>query len=406
MSSKGRHKLSAHLMKHIAILGSSGSIGSCALKVIKQHSKEFRLEALSVNKNIGVLCKQLADFNPEKIAVTDAEAQKKFILKKSRSNRFVYSGIDGLEKIAQDRDVDIVVIALSGAVALRPLLAAIEADKQIGLANKEALVIAGNIITERLKKSKAKIIPIDSEQSAIFQCLEGKGNKEVERLYLTASGGPLYDVPVSNFKYLKLKDILNHPRWKMGRKITVDSATLMNKGLEVIEARWLFDIDVSRIKVIVHREAIIHSMVEFIDGVVLAQLGLTDMSLPIQYALSYPRRLNNRKYHLDFQRIGSLTFSKVDTEKFPCLDFAYQAAKDGGSAPSVLNAANEEVVEAFLNKQISFISIPKIIEKVMSKHKVISNIDLDGILEADGWAREEAKRLIAKCCQTTKLSSY
>lgn len=381
-------------MKRIAILGSSGSIGVATLKVIKQYSKEFRLEALSVNKNIGVLKEQIADFHPKKITVVDAGAKKKLIFKENRLAENVYSGIAGLEKIASDRDVDIVVIALSGAVALGPLLSAIEAGKQIALANKEALVIAGNIIVERLKKSKAKIIPIDSEQSAIFQCLEGRGNKEVERLYLTASGGPLCDVPLRNFKHLKLEEIMSHPRWKMGRKITVDSATLMNKGLEVIEARWLFDMDVSKIKVIIHRQAIIHSMVEFIDGVVLAQLGVTDMALPIQYALSYPRRLANEKYRLDFLNIENLTFSKVDTEKFPCLDFAYQAARDGGSAPSVINAANEETVEAFLNKRISFALIPKIIEKIMSKHKVISNVDLDGILEADKWARGEVKRLI------------
>lgn len=377
-------------MKRVAILGSSGSIGCAALKVIKQYNKEFSLEALSVNKNIDALCRQIADFNPKKIAVVDSDAQKKL----KKSSLTVYSGTSGLERIASDKNVDIVVIALSGAAALRPLLSAIEAGKQIALANKEALVIAGNIIIERLKKSKAKIIPVDSEQSAIFQCLEGRYNKEVERLYLTASGGPLYDIPRPKFKYLKLEEILNHPRWKMGRKITVDSATLMNKGLEVIEARWLFDIDVSKIKVIIHRQAIIHSMVEFIDGIVLAQLGVTDMALPIQYALSYPARLSNEKYRLDFGKIENLTFSKVDTQKFPCLDFAYQAIKCGGSAPSVLNAANEEAVEAFLNKRISFISIPKIIEKIMSKHKAAADADLEEILEADRWTRGEAKRLI------------
>ena len=382
-------------MKRVAILGSTGSIGKATLKVIQQYKREFKLEALSVNSNIAGLEKQLARFNPHKVAVVDKLAKGK-LSPGIGSTCDIYSGIEGLNKIASDKEVDIVVIALSGAVALYPLLAAIDAGKHIALANKEALVMAGAIIVERLRKSKAKLIPIDSEQSAIFQCLEAKDALTIGRLYLTASGGSLYDVPPKDFKTLRPKQILNHPCWKMGRKITVDSATLMNKGLEVIEASWLFDVKVSQIKVLIHRQAIIHSMVEFVDGAILAQLGVTDMALPIQYALSYPRRLVNKKNRLDFLKIENLTFAQADTKKFPCLGFAYQAAKDARTMPAVMNAVNEEAVSAFLDKRISFVMIPKIIEKIMAQHKPVNNPDLKAILEADSWAREEARGLILK----------
>ena len=380
-------------MKRVAILGSSGSIGVTTLKVIKQYPGEFKLEALAVNKNIESLKRQAVEFKPGKIAVGDEEAGKKI---NKIGGRDIYYGIEGLNRIASDKDVDIVVIGLSGSAALHPLLSAIRAGKHIALANKEALVMAGSIIMGELKKSKARLIPVDSEQSAIFQCLEGKEQDELKRLYLTASGGALYDVALKDFKYLNKKDILNHPRWKMGQKITVDSATLMNKGLEVIEASWLFDVEVRNIEVLIHRQAIIHSMVEFVDGSVLAQLGVTDMSLPIQYALTYPRRLSNPKNHLDFFSIESLTFDKVDNKKFPCLDFAYQAAKTAGTAPAAMNAVNEEAVSAFLDQRIGFTLIPDIIEKIMSKHKTFKNPNLPAILEADTWARQEARVLIKK----------
>lgn len=383
-------------MKRVAILGSTGSIGKTTLEIIKQHKKEFALEALTANNNVAALKKQIAEFRPRKIAVFDAQARSK-LCSDSNIRRGIYSGAEGLCRIASDKEVDIVVLAISGSAALLPLLAAIDAGKTIALANKEALVMAGEIIMRRLKKSRAKIIPVDSEQSAIFQCLEGRQAAELQRVYLTASGGSLYNVPLKEFSSLSREEILDHPRWRMGKKITVDSATLMNKGLEVIEARWLFDIDVSRISVLIHRQAIIHSMVEFLDGVVLAQLGVTDMALPIQYALSYPRRLPNKKYNLNFLKVGHLSFEKADTVKFPCLDFAYRAAKDAGSAPAAMNAANEEAVKAFLDKRASFVFIPKVIEKIMSKHRVINSPDLDAILETDRWAREEARRLICKC---------
>ncbi len=380
-------------MKRIAILGSTGSIGTTTLKVIERYRNEFALEAITAHNNIAGLKAQIERFKPLKVAVVD-EAAGKRLISRSKLPCKAYLGIEGVNKIASDKDVDIVVIALSGAIALRPLLAAIAAGKHVALANKEALVMAGSIIMERLKESKARLIPVDSEQSAIFQCLEAYNRNELHRIHLTASGGSLYDVPLKNFKHLQVKAILNHPRWKMGKKITVDSSTLMNKGLEAIEARWLFDTDISKIKVLIHRQAVIHSMVEFVDGVVLAQLGVTDMTLPIQYALSYPRRLVNNNYRLDFLKLKSLTFEKADTRKFPCLDFAYQAAKDGGSAPCVMNAANEEAVSAFLDKRIPFIAIPRVIEKIMAMHKGIRNPDLSAILESDAWARQEAGRLM------------
>ena len=383
-------------MKKVAILGSSGSVGRTALKVIKQYSKEFKLEVLSVNNNTAGLAAQIAEYRPAKAVIADVRAGNNFVLSKRSSGTKILRGIEGLEAAASDKDVDIVVIAISGSIALYPLLAAIKAGKKIALANKEALVMAGNIIMRSLQSSQARLIPVDSEQSAIFQCLEGRENSQVRRLYLTASGGALYDVPLKDFRSLRPEQVLKHPRWNMGRKITVDSATLMNKGLEVIEARWLFDTEVSKIKVVIHRQAIIHSMVEFIDGVVLAQLGATDMSLPIQYALSYPRRLENRGHYLDFEHLESLTFAKADTGKFPCLDFAYQAAQAGGTLPAVMNAANEEAVRGFLDGGIGFVKIPKIIEKIMARHKSVSNPDLGEILEADKWAREEARKLITK----------
>ncbi len=383
-------------MKRVAVLGSSGSVGQTALKVIKQYGKEFKLEALSVNNNTSGLAAQIAEYRPAKAVIADARAVDDFVLSKGISRTRILRGIEGLEEVASDKDVDIVVIAISGSIALYPLLAAIKAGKKIALANKEALVMAGDIIMRSLEKSGARLIPVDSEQSAIFQCLEGRQNNPVRKLYLTASGGSLYDVPLKDFRALKPEQVLKHPRWNMGKKITVDSATLMNKGLEVIEARWLFDTDVSKIKVVIHRQAIIHSMVEFVDGVVLAQLGVTDMSLPIQYALSYPDRLENKDCYLDFERLESLTFSKVDSGKFPCLGFAYQAAQACGSLPAVMNAANEEAVSGFLEGKIGFVKIPKIVEKVMSIHKLVGSPDLGQILEADKWAREEAKRLIEK----------
>jgi len=381
-------------MKRIAILGSTGSIGINTLKVILSFPSEFRVVGLTANSNINLLSRQVKMFSPKIAAVANGDKFRDF--KDDFNGRTkIYRGREGLLRVASYPEVDLVVVAISGSSALLPLLAAIDSGKTIALANKEALVMAGRVIIERARQKKVKIIPIDSEQSAIWQCLENRNRKELRRIYLTASGGPLNNVPKERFSKLSIEAILTHPRWKMGKKISVDSATMVNKGLEIIEAKWLFGVDISQIKVIIHPEAIIHSMVEFIDGVILAQLAATDMRLPIQYALSYPKRWQAPVESLDFLKLKGLTFQKPDEVRFPCLRLAFKAAKDGGSAPCVLNAANEEAVNAFLDKRLNFVYIPKVIEKILAKHKVVSNPSLKQILELDRWARDEAISLIS-----------
>ncbi len=295
--------------------------------------------------------------------------------------------------IASLKEVDTVIIAMRSAGALMPFLAAVRAGKVVAPANKEALVMAGDLIMKEARDYHARIIPIDSEQSAIFQCLDGQ-TSEVSFIHLTASGGPLRKVAPKDFKHMTVKNILNHPRWKMGPKITVDSATLMNKGFEVIEAKHLFGLRHNQIKVLIHPEAIIHSMVEFADGSFLAQLGITDMRLPIQYALTYPERLPTGLKRLDLARLGSLHFEKPDLKRFPLLDLAYEAARRAGTLPSVLNAADEEAVEAFLAGKINFLSIYKVIEKVIGRHTTVKDPSLEAIIQADAWARQEARRIL------------
>jgi 1-deoxy-D-xylulose-5-phosphate reductoisomerase len=291
------------------------------------------------------------------------------------------------------KEVDVVVLAMRGTGALMPFLEALRAGKIVAPANKEALVIAGDLIMNEARRHRGLIVPIDSEQSAIFQCLEGQKSKPV-CVHLTASGGPLREVKLKNFNPMSPKDILRHPRWKMGPKITVDSATLMNKGFEVIEARHLFNLSCNQIKVLVHPEAIIHSMVEFADGSLLAQLGITDMRLPIQYALTYPERLPTGLRRLNLTELGSLNFQKPDLKKFPSLELAFEAARVSGSMPAVLNAADEEAVEAFLKGRIDFLSIYKIVEKVVLRHTIVKNPSLQAILQADEWARKETRKII------------
>ncbi|MEW6170745.1 MAG: 1-deoxy-D-xylulose-5-phosphate reductoisomerase [Candidatus Omnitrophota bacterium] len=377
-------------MKRIAILGSTGSVGQSTLSVIRQFPDKFLVEALSTCNNATLLSEQINKFNPKNAVIVN-ETKK---IKNNFSNTKIYFGKDNLKKIVIDKNIDLVVIAISGAAALIPLIEAIKHKKTIALANKESLVMAGHIVIKMAKENKVKIIPIDSEQSAIWQCLEGNNKKDISKIYLTASGGPLNNVSLKNFRNLSKNKILNHPRWKMGRKITVDSATLMNKGLEVIETKWLFGIDLDSINVLIHPEAIIHSMVEFCDGSLMAQLSNTDMRFPIQYALTYPERYRSNFKKLDFLKIKSLNFKKPDFKKFPCLGLAYQVARDGGSMPCVLNASNEEAVDAFLNDNLKFIHIPKVVEKILSKHKKISNPNLNEILEIDKWARHRTKEYI------------
>jgi 1-deoxy-D-xylulose-5-phosphate reductoisomerase len=358
-------------LKKILILGSTGSIGINTLKVVDRYPDRFKVVGLSAYNNKELLKEQVAKYRPKHILVGPQKP-------------------DDLAKIVSAKDVDVVVIAIRGAAALVPFLAAAKAGKIIAPANKEALVIAGELIMTQARKNGAMIIPVDSEQSAIFQCLDGQ-KMPVERVHLTASGGPLRDVPVKEFKRMTVKDILRHPRWKMGPKITVDSATLMNKGFEFIEAQRLFGLRHDQIEVVIHPEAIIHSMVEFADGSVLAQLGITDMRLPIQYALTYPKRLPTGLARLDFAALKQLNFSRPDTGKFPALALALEAAKQAGSMPCVLNAANEEAVEEFLNGRLVFTSIYKVVEKVIRRHKIIHQPSLDQIFATDQWAREQAR---------------
>jgi 1-deoxy-D-xylulose-5-phosphate reductoisomerase len=382
-------------MKRIAVLGSTGSIGQNVLEVIKSFSGKFRVAALSAHSNVELLYQQIKTFKPEKVCVIDK--QQSLVLKRRLNLKTrLFSGCEGLEKICQDGQIDTVVLAISGSTALMPLIKAIENKKQVCLANKEALVMAGPIIRQKAQDNKTRIIPIDSEQSAIWQCLNGQDRDKVKNIYLTASGGPFLGWNKKQLKHIAIRQALKHPRWKMGKKITVDSATMMNKGLEVLEAMYLFNISADKIKVIIHPEAIIHSMVEFVDGVILAQLSVTDMRIPIQYALSYPQRLPSRLARVDFSKLKFLSFAEPDFKRFPCLELAYRAARSGGTMPAVLNAANEESVNEFLKNRLKFISIPKVIEQVLDRHRLVSNPSLKQILDADSWARIQTQKVIRK----------
>jgi len=379
-------------VKRIAILGSSGSIGQSTLSVVRNLPKEFKVEALSVNSDIIKLKQQIAEFKPSLVCAGDEQAACKLRAGLDSSIK-VFCAEEGLSEMVKDRRIDLVMFAISGSAALKPLIAAIKSGKDIALANKEALVMAGPLVMRLAKKCKVNILPVDSEQSAIWQSLGSFRQSDVRRVYLTASGGPLRNMPASQFKKVSLEKVLRHPRWKMGKKITVDSATLMNKGLELLEAMFLFDLGAEKIKVLIHPEALVHSMVEFNDGVIMAQLSAADMRIPIQYALSYPGRLVNNLPGIDFYRLNKMHFEKPDLEKFPCLALAYQAARQLGTMPAVLNAANEVSVSNFLNKRISFLAIPKIIEKVMRRHARIANPGFAEIMAADSWARKEAARI-------------
>jgi len=382
-------------MRRIAILGSTGSIGINTLDVIRRNPVAFKAVALSANSKSGILERQIKEFRPLLACINDGNSAKalKSVFK---SGVKILSGEAQALRMLADRRIDRVVLAISGSPALPPLLKAIESGKDVALANKEALVMAGPVIMRRAAKNKVRILPIDSEQSAIWQCLEGQDRLKLKNIYLTASGGPFWKLEAKRFKGITPKQALAHPRWKMGRKITVDSATLMNKGLELLEAMYLFAVAPEKIKILIHPESVIHSMVEYVDGSVIAQLSVTDMRIPIQYALSYPERIATEFKTLDFCKLRQLNFEKPDFGKFPCLKLAYQAAYDGGAAPCVLNAANEISVNEFLNGRLSFVSIPRVIEKVLTKHRNIKNPGLEEILEADKWARQEALRLVKR----------
>lgn len=369
----------------ISILGSTGSIGSQALEVVDD--LDIEVCGLSANKNIDLLEKQIKIYKPKKVAVNDEESA--YILKQRLGNSVdIVCGIDGLIEVATIPQIDTVLTSVVGNIGLIPTLKAIQAKKNIALANKETLVTAGKLVMEEAKKYEVNIYPVDSEHSAIFQALQGNQNNKIYKIHLTASGGPFRNKSFDDLKHATIEDALKHPNWSMGKKITIDSATMMNKGLEVIEAKWLFDVELDKINVIVHPQSIIHSMVEYEDGAIIAQLGQADMRIPIQYALTYPDRLENDFPRLDFFKMNKLEFEKPDLEKFKCLQLAYDAIKIGGTMPAVLNSANEMAVQLFLNQKIKFLDIPRLIENAMSAYTVKYDYTLDDLKQADIYAKQ------------------
>lgn len=382
-------------MKRIVILGSTGSIGRMALDVISRHGDKFSVVGLVAGRNIALLEEQVRAFGPEIVAVAEEGPALK-LRKRLNKKTKVFSGPEGIKAAATLKKADFVLSAMVGFSGLIPTIEAIKAGKVVGLANKETLVSAGGIVMAEARKHRVKILPVDSEHSAIFQCLEGHDRRFLKRLILTASGGPFRGKSREELEDVTPERALKHPKWSMGKKITIDSATLMNKGLEVIEAAHLFDLPSDRIDVMVHPQSIIHSLVEFCDGGLLAQMSVPDMRGPIAYALSYPRRLDGTIPTLKLGDVENLTFCKPDMENFPCLGLAYEALREGGTLPTVLNAVNEVAVEAFLQRKIDFNSIPVIIRTVMEFHEPKKALGLDEVVEADRWAREKAEENIRK----------
>jgi 1-deoxy-D-xylulose-5-phosphate reductoisomerase len=349
---------------------------------------------LTAYRNAKELAKQIKTLKPKMAAILDWKFFPELKALTKGTSTQLLAGEEGVIAVASETGADLVLSAIVGGAGLRPTLAAIQKGKDIALANKETMVMAGEVVTRAAQKSGSKILPVDSEHCAVYQCLAGSRHPdEIHKILLTASGGPFRNLDQKHFSKITLKQALNHPTWRMGPKITIDSATLMNKGLEVIEAHYLFKVPFQKIDIVIHPESIIHSMVEYIDGSVLAQLGTTDMQIPIQYALTYPSRANSPVSRLDLARIGRLHFERPNRKKFPCLDLAYGAGEKGGTYPAVLNAANEVAVNRFLKEEIAFVQIPKIIEKTLRKYRPLTNVNLDGILWADRWAREVAARL-------------
>jgi len=383
-------------MKHLSVIGSTGSIGCNTLKIVGMFPDRFRVQALAAGNNIELLSRQIQEFRPAMAVVIDERAAGKLsaLLPKGVSTQ-ILTGPSGYQAAAALEGVDQVVVAVVGAAGLIPTLSGIDAGKDIALANKETLVMAGEIVMARVAEAGVQLLPIDSEHSAIFQCLNGHRYDDLNKIHLTASGGPFLKRPEQTFKEIRPADALNHPTWQMGRKISIDSATLMNKGLEVIEARWLFNLTADQIEVVVHPQSVVHSMVSFKDGTVLAQLGLPDMRAAISYALSYPERLSLNLPSPDFPGIGALTFEAPNLQKFPCLTLAFDAVNTGGTLPAVLNAANEVAVAAFLDSIIPFTEIPTVIRKAMDQHTVVHAPSLSDILDADQWARRQAEAIIS-----------
>jgi len=380
------------MKKNISILGSTGSIGRTTLDVISSYPDRFRVVGLSARENVDLMEVQIRKFNPLMVAMVDEGAAK--VLKRRCPHVEVSSGMEGLIKIATLEEAHMVISAIAGSAGLIPTLSAIKAEKTIGLANKETLVMAGAIITEEVRARGITILPIDSEHSAIFQVMAGERWEDVRRLILTASGGPFLGASYETKKRATVKDALKHPNWNMGTKVTIDSATLMNKGLEVIEAHWLFGVPVENIEVLIHPQSIIHSMVEFRDGAIKAQMGIPDMQIPIAYALSFPERLDLKLPALDLAEVGNLTFQKPDPEEFPCLVYAYEALRKGGTMPAVLNSANEVAVKAFIQGEIGFLDIERVVGETMAEHEVQPVKSIEDVLSADSWARKVARGII------------
>lgn len=380
-------------MKKLVVLGSSGSIGVNTLEVVRNFPDKFKITALSVNSNINLLEKQIEEFSPS-IAVVNDKVKADELQKRINNKCIILSGEEGLIKIAAEGDYDILVGAMVGYAGLAPTIEAVKRGKRIALANKETLVVAGELITELCKKHSAELIPVDSEHSAIFQCMTGEKINEVKKLILTASGGPFLNKTKSELENVSIEQALAHPNWKMGSKITIDSASMMNKGLEVIEAHWLFSLSKEQIEVVIHPQSIIHSMVEFIDGSIKAQLSTPDMKLPIQYALSFPDRFNSNYVNTNLPLTGTLTFFEPDFDKFECLKLAYKAMEIGGTTPCILNAANEIAVEKFLNKKIKFNQIPFLINRALDKIENHQSPTLETIVECDYKTREFVSSLI------------
>ncbi|MBI2650226.1 1-deoxy-D-xylulose-5-phosphate reductoisomerase [Candidatus Woesearchaeota archaeon] len=378
-------------MKHISILGSTGSIGTQTLEIVRQFPNEFKVVGLTTNKNSDLLLKQIKEFKPKAVAIMDKSKADDLL---NFSSAQVYSGIDGLNKIATLHEADTVVNSLVGSIGIEPTYNAIKNKKNIALANKETLVAAGSVIMDEIKKNNVNLMPIDSEHSAIFQCLNGENIKEVSKITITCSGGPFKDYTKQQMENATVQDALNHPTWNMGNKITIDSATLMNKGFEVIEAHWLYGIGYGYIKVVIHPQSIVHSLVEFVDKSIIAQLGMPDMKIPIQYALTYPKRFQNSSKPLDLTEIKNLEFSEPDFEMFPCMKYAYEAGTVGGTLPAVMNATNEVAVHAFLENKIRFFDIQRLIRKMMDGHNTIKSPNLKDILDIDKLTKERTKSII------------
>ncbi|HCE67679.1 MAG TPA: 1-deoxy-D-xylulose-5-phosphate reductoisomerase [Geobacter sp.] len=380
-------------MKNITILGSTGSIGVSTLEIVSAHPDRFRVVAMTAGKNLELFARQIRAFSPRIAVVASADDVARLKEMCSGIDVTVLGGVEGLIAAATADEAEMVVAAIVGAAGLVPTAAAIRAGKDIALANKETLVTAGHLFMDMVAEHDVRLYPVDSEHSAVFQSIEGHRSTDIEKIILTASGGPFLNTPAGQLKKVTVRDALNHPNWSMGKKITIDSATMMNKGLEVLEARWLFDTGVDKIEVNIHPQSIIHSMVEYVDGCVIAQLGTPDMKAPIAYALSYPERVATGVKPLDLTTFSGLTFFKPDLDKFPCLGLAYRAIRDGESMPAVMNAANEIAVDAFLNGRIGFVQIAETIERTMDAHTAHNLGSIDEVLKADLWSRETAREI-------------